>query len=365
MTDNTIQIQAVENAAGPSINAFGTGTVVKVSVFDPNMADVVALGFDKLILERSTDQGLTYAQVAGAVTPTLSASVQSYSVVDRSGDVTYYYRTRYVSTQGPSQGECSDPSEAILGAGLVLKNILTVNELKARYLFGVDITNDAGEPLSDATFTHYILAAIRWMEHELDIAVIPTSFTDLQDYYANDYGAFNFIRLDNYPVISVEEFRVQYPSGQNVVVFPPEWYRLNKAEGHLQIVPTAGTLSEMMIGQGGSFLPAVYNGMAYLPQLFQVDYTAGFEEGKVPRNIVDIIGMLASMGPFNIFGDLIAGAGIASISLSLDGLSQSIGTTSSATNSGYGARIIQYHKQIRDQMPNLKRYYKGLKMVCA
>jgi len=68
--------------------------------------------------------------------------------------------------------------------------------------------------------------------------------------------------------------------------------------------------------------------------------------------------MFASIGPFNIFGDLIAGAGIATISLSLDGLSQNVGTTSSATNAGFGARIIQYLKQIKEQMPQLRRYYK-------
>ena len=365
MSDNTIPISRVENSLGPTISAGNTGTVINVTVFDPGIADVIAAGFDKLILERSTDLGLTYAQVTGAPTPSLTSDVTTYSIRDRAGDVSYYYRTRYVSTQGPSQGECSDPSEPILGAGLAIKSILTVAELKANYLFGVDITDTLGRPFSDASFTHYILTAIRWMEHELDISIIPTSFTDLQDYYANDYGAFNFIRLDNYPVISVEEFRVQYPSGQNVVVFPPEWYRLNKAEGHLQIVPTAGTLSEMMIGQGGSFLPAVYNGMAYLPQLFHVDYTAGFEEGKVPRDLLDAIGMFASMGPLSIFGDLLGGAGIASSSISLDGLSQSINTTSSAENSGYSARVDRYEKMLRKQMPLLRSYFKGIRFTVA
>ncbi|MCH9839318.1 hypothetical protein K0U83_26890, partial [bacterium] len=219
--------------------------------------------------------------------------------------------------------------------------------------------------LSDDTFTHYILTAIRWFEHQLDIPILPTTFSEFHDYYRSDYDAFFFIQLDNYPVISVEQLKVQYPSGQSVVVFPPEWLRLNQPEGHLQVVPTAGTLSEIMVGAGGSFLPAIYNGMSYLPQLFQVDYTAGFASGKVPRNMVDVIGKFAALGPFDIFGDLIAGAGIATLSLSMDGLSQSVGTTSSATNAGYGARIIQYTKYIKDQIPLLRRYYKGIKGVVS
>ena len=121
----------------------------------------------------------------------------------------------------------------------------------------------------------------------------------------------------------------------------------------------------MMIGQGGSFLPAVYNGMAYLPQLFHVDYTAGFEEGKVPRDLLDAIGMFASMGPLSIFGDLLGGAGIASSSISLDGLSQSINTTSSAENSGYSARVDRYEKMLRKQMPLLRSYFKGIRFTVA
>jgi hypothetical protein len=75
--------------------------------------------------------------------------------------------------------------------------------------------------------------------------------------------------------------------------------------------------------------------------------------------------MFASLGPFHVFGDLIGGAGIANVSLSMDGLSQTIGTTSSATNAGYGARIINYLKQLKEQIPLLRRYYKGLRMVVA
>jgi hypothetical protein len=81
--------------------------------------------------------------------------------------------------------------------------------------------------------------------------------------------------------------------------------------------------------------------------------------------IRDIIGMKAAMGPLNIAGDLIAGAGIASKSISLDGLSQSISTTSSATNAGYGSRIIQYTKQIDGMMEGMRERYQGINMVVS
>jgi len=364
MAENFIQPSVVENANAPAINARQTGTVIKISINDDNIDQVIDAGYNKLLLERSTDNGLSWLEITGpGERAVLAKGIFAYSITDRGGDPNFLYRTRYVATQGSVQGECSDPSEPIEGAGLAIRSILTVPELKNRYFFGVDLTNDKGEELTEATFTHYILQAIRWLEHELDMPILPTAFLDNHDYNREDYQAFSFIQLDNYPVIQIDEFRVQYPSGQNVIVYPAEWIRLNKEHGQIQIVPTAGTLSEVLIGQGGSFLPAIYNGMQYLPHLFQVAYVAGFEEGRVPRNIIDLIGMAAALGPLDIFGDLLGGAGIASLSLSMDGLSQSLNTTSSPENAGYGARVIQYQRQIKAQIPMLRRFYKGLRFT--
>lgn len=340
------------------------GTVIKVAIVDNDIVDVVASGFDRLVVERSTDGGILWPEVTSASDrPALTADQTSYVWRDTAGADTYLYRIRYLNT---SNSDLTEASASIAGAGLAIRNILTVPELKQRYLFGLDLTDDAGNEFPEAAYQHYILTAIRWLEHELDISILPTTCVEKHDYYVRDYNAFSMLQLDLYPVISVEAFRVQYPSGQNVVVWPEEWWRINHAEGHIQIVPTAGTLSELLVGQGGSFLPAIYGGLGYLPQLFEIAYTAGFEEGRIPRNLIDVIGMFASMGPFNIFGDLIAGAGIANTSLSIDGLSQTIGTTSSATNAGYGARITQYSKQIKTQIPTLRSYYKRVaRMVVA
>jgi len=362
--NNTIPIDPVEGA-DPGISAKAIGTIIHLVFNDDDIASVVEAGYKRLVIERSDNSGLTFEEITvPSERPVLDAANGVIEFYDRRGNPDGLYRSRYIGNIGGEE-LLSDPSESIRGSGLAIQSVLTVAQLKERYLFGVKLTDDFGRTIPDAVLEHYILSAIRWFEHTIDIPILPTAFVERHDYYMNDYEAFVFIKLDNHPVLSIEEFRVQYPSGQNVIVFPKEWLRLNAFEGQLQVVPTAGTLSEILIGQGGSFLPVIYSGMRNLPQLFEVSYTAGFAEGRVPRNLVDLIGMFASLGPFNIFGDLIAGAGIASISLSMDGLSQSIGTTSSATNAGYGARVIQYLKQIKDQIPNLRRYYHGTRLVVA
>lgn len=78
----------------------------------------------------------------------------------------------------------------------------------------------------------------------------------------------------------------------------------------------------------------------------------------LPSDLKRVIGYLAAMLPLDIAGDLIGGAGIANFSVSMDGLSQSVGTTSSATNSGYGSRVIQFQKELKNLLPALRAKYR-------
>lgn len=350
------EIDPAENAT-PFVGSKAIGTVIQISVTDDAINDVIEAGFDRLRVERSTDAGLTFSEITlPSERPALERNVFSYKWADRQGSDSYLYRTRYYDSTRDTVSDAGPPVE---GAGLAIRNILTVAELKARYMFGVNLTNDAGDELEDAVFQHYILAAIRSLERWIDVPILPTQYAERHDYYRQDQAAYAFFALDYYPVVSVESFAVKYENTQSLVEYPISWLRIDPDAGHVQLVPGSGNLSEVVIGQSGNlFLSTYYLGRTFFPQLYEVTYTAGFAEGKVPRDIIEVVGMLASMGPFNIFGDLIAGAGIANFSLSMDGLSQSIGTTSSATNSGYGSRILQYEKQIKAQVPRIRAFYK-------
>ena len=79
-------------------------------------------------------------------------------------------------------------------------------------------------------------------------------------------------------------------------------------------------------------------------------------------DLINLVGKLATFGPLGIAGDLILGAGIAAQSLGVDGLSQSISSTSSATNAGYGARILQYSKEITETVKKIKLVYDEVKL---
>ena len=361
MASNTIDIPSLENVP---LTAGALGNVVTLRMQDDAIADAVAAGYDRLVVERSEDSGFSWQENTQPDTrPVLEAGTTQYLWVDRAGGETFLYRYKYLATTGPIQGQCTEPSESILGEGLAIQRVLTVPQLKARYLHGIDLTDDSGAPLSDDAFTHYILSAVRWMERQLDIPIIPTTFCERHDYVASDFEHWGFLQLDNYPLISVESYRAYFTDPGSYIEYPQDWWRIDPAAGHIRIVPNnTSTLGEYMIGNNYAIFPSLI-GRTLVPDSFEILYTAGFRDGRIPRDVLDLIGMAACLGPFNILGDLIAGAGIATVSLSMDGLSQTIGTTSSATNAGYGARIKQYLDQIKKQMPALKQHYKRIKVA--
>jgi len=82
-----------------------------------------------------------------------------------------------------------------------------------------------------------------------------------------------------------------------------------------------------------------------------------WEVHTVPMVMLKAISYIAGMLPLDIAGDLIAGAGIAQFSIGVDGLEQQIATTASATNAGYGARILDYKRQFNDMMDALRQKY--------
>jgi len=308
-----------------------------------------------------TTVGGTYTQIA---TVKLDQGKTAYNYYDESGETTYWYKVDFWNAATLASSNDSDPR---LGDdAIALQHIMTVDELKAIYLTGVDLTDDAGNPYPDIMFDFSIRAAIAWIERALDIDTKPTARTDFYDYNQEEWqNAWAFIQLDHYPCQPFDYtakghyIKMNWPSSGDPYEIPEEWIRFEADAGHINLVPTSGTLGAALM-LGGSMLPSVLSRYPFIPRAIEVKYESGFAVGALPADIRALIGMKAAQPIFNVAGDLIAGAGIANFSLSVDGLSQSIGTTSSATNSGYGARIIQYSNAIKADLPTIRHYYKNV-----
>jgi hypothetical protein len=338
-------------------------TIIKLKI-QVDELDNVLTQFDRIKVYRSTTGiagPFTELTIAATRIP-LQQGKTLYEFDDINGAITYWYKTSYFHSTTLLE---SNQSDAHLGDDPSTANIMTVQQLKDIYLFGVNLTNDFGEPFPDIMFEWSIRWAIAHVQRELDLLVKPTQLVELYDYILDEYLQWTFIKLRESPVIKVDRVSVKWPSNTEVITFPQEWIQLRPDIGQINIVPTSGTLSQVLLTAGGSFLPLVASGRDFVPNIIEVDYTAGFPDGECPIEIRDLIGKYATFGPLNVAGDLVAGAAVASKSISIDGLSQSINTTASATNAGYGARLIQYLKEIKGVVPMLRRYYKGIRLQVA
>ena len=336
--------------------------VITIKIVVSDVASVMSV-FSHLKVYRSiTGVNGDYVEITSALTRIALESAQTvYEYLDLSGDPDYYYKSSYFNLIGSLESSLSDAQR---GEGDSALDLMSVGDLKTNYLFGLDLTDDSGTPYPDTLYEHFIRSAVSWLEHRLDIPIAPRSIEDeAHDYFREDYNKYIWMHLKEYPVISVDEVRLVLPGEQVVQVFEPEWVHVQKESGQLQLVPGAGSAGSILLGASGAWIPFIYGGNKFIPDAFRVDYTAGFEPGRVPPLILDLIGKKASFGPLNIAGDLLGGAGIASQAISVDGLSQSFNTTSSATNAGYGARLIQYGREIKEVLPMLERYYKGLRFT--
>ena len=346
---------------------------VTVNVADP---DTVLLSFDQIQIHRSTDgESGVYVEVTTEDTRlNLESGTTVYEYIDESGSGDYWYRWRYYNSTTMVAGPLSSPAP---GATDPVLDIITIEELKTNYLFGLDLTRDDGTEYPDSLYLFFIKSAISQLEHKLDIDIVPKTYVaERHDYYREDYDKYIWIELDHFPVIGVSSVQLVLPGEQVVQVFENDWIHIQRQSGQLQLVPGTGTAGSILLGASGAWIPLIYGNNRFIPDVFRVTYESGFGTPSDPNAVtipnprlddfpdimIDVIGKIASFGPLNIAGDLLGGAGIASQSIGIDGLSQSFNTTSSATNAGYGARLLQYSKELKEVIPMLIRYYKGLRM---
>lgn len=242
--------------------------------------------------------------------------------------------------------------------------IMSPSELKELYFFGVSVTTQDGREMPDETIATYIRSAQREIETYLNIKLQKQIIEENKDFVREDFKNWNFIRCTYYVN---KPFLVQGNlNGVKQIEYPVEWLsskETNQEDQYFRqiyLVPNAGTADITAVYSG--ITPHVgFLGTKFIPNYWKVRYCTGFS--KTPEDLLNFAGKLAAINVFHIMGDLILGAGIASQSIGIDGLSQSISTTSSATNAGYGSRITGYLADLKIAWPRLKSYYSGLEMM--
>jgi len=243
---------------------------------------------------------------------------------------------------------------------------ISPSELISQYFFGISLKNKEGASMSDSDIAFHIKAAVEEMEGYLNCKVMPQVITEQLDYNLSDFKSWGYIPT-SYPVRCVHSLR-GFLGKVEQVIYPKQWLSARSTSDGLQyfrqvfLIPTAGVSPD---GQD----TAIFNGVSphlgwfgskNIPNYWTISYVTSFD--RIPEDIMKAIGKLAAIDIFHQLGDIILGAGIASQSLGIDSLSQSISTTSSATNAGYGARVTGYVDDLKRTLPILKSKYDGISL---
>lgn len=252
---------------------------------------------------------------------------------------------------------------------------LTVDAVKSNH-FGIDVTDPRnGKHLPDAFYKSKIESAIAMVEKDLNIVVLPRVLNEHHDFYSNDFNSHMYLHTFQRPILQVEKVVLEY-GGSMVFNYPTKWWRVYNMEGHIQMLPTM-----MLSGEQGSLnLAQVYSGYPMIagiphtvgsqhaPQMFHLQYVAGMlpptrrgvtQPHEMHPDLWNLIVKIALKEVFQQWGRLIIGAGIANMSINIDGVSQSIDTTQSAMYGGAYADITQLDRDILELKSSLKSYYGG------
>lgn len=249
---------------------------------------------------------------------------------------------------------------------------LSTGELSSLYLYGITFNSNNGMDFSNENIRFYILSAQKETENYFNLKLNRQLVMDeTMSYYRDDY-------YRTFPII-----RTQYPVRQPLsmvgmlnkveqIIFPQTWLAENRnSDGkyprRISVVPTGASTAQQNadVILTGITTQIGYQRFGNIPSYWDYQYITGFDIDTMPMDLIKFVGMMASLGLLGIAGDLILGAGISSQSIAVDGLSQAISSTASATNSGYGARIIQYQKTLSQMKSVLSKVYDEIHWVTA
>ncbi len=277
--------------------------------------------FDELVLERADDLGGPWTELSRW---TLLPGKSIYNYQDDPDSDAVFYRAHY---ENSDTGDVSSDSDVLSAAEEEPDYlVISVDDLKKTYLTGVDLTDDSGQPFPETMFTLLIKAAVDLYAKILDIDIAPVEVTDeTHDHFAQDYGRWGYFKMHHWPIIEMRSVSFQYPTMESGVDINLDWVIVEEegASGVIQIVPGTGGIADVLLIPG-SLMPLWSGQTGRVPGVWHFNYRAGFELNSVPPLLKHVIGMRASIGILNIAGDLLGGAGIASKSMSIPGLSQSV-----------------------------------------
>lgn len=364
----------------------------RISIDVDNVVQVL-LEYDQIKIYRADSQDGIYSEITTPSTRLVIVPEQTqYFFDDLTGLVTHWYKSSYYNSATVDESDMSPPLRGGISdqkVGYSFGNyapppgewgdLLTPDDIRYTYLWGIDCTASdiAQTNFEDEQFRFFIREALGEFEKTLKIDIRKrvyktnpdpalkqskywregVDYTDEDDPYPYDpilWQNFGFMQLRHVPLLSIERAIMKNPvQGQMMDLIENNWLRIRKQFGQVSMFPKGGAPYGPF---STNVLPWRLFGGRY-PDAFEFDYTTGFKSAEfVPDDLRGVIGKWAVIKALNSIGDGLL-AGFSSQSVSLDGLSESFSSTQSATSAYFGARILQYQKEIKDWLDDNRNKY--------
>lgn len=251
-----------------------------------------------------------------------------------------------------------------------IEPLITPQDVIDLYLFGIPLYSGFKDPvtlrpahLTPTQISKFIDKAVAKIELETGLIIFPTQFTQKLPFDKCEYESFGFFRLEHRPIASLQSIDVTLANQQSVFSVPIEWADVgNLHRGQVNLIPLTlaltGQNQAAAASAGGAVYLAILGNRNWIASFWQMVYTAGFPNGKIPKVVNQIIGLTAALDILSMLGITFRAN---SASLSLDGMSQSVSGPGPAI---FAQRIKEIMIERQTLIAKLKAQY-GLKILSS
>lgn len=231
------------------------------------------------------------------------------------------------------------------GTALIFKVALTTVWMVLNTVFpGIPFVDANDEPLDEALIRRGIAQAIAGIERDMGFWLYPksiktkglgspnpTGYDLLRDpvTYKRDHFGSSPIKLRDTYVSSVSSLKLYYGS-ELIIDIPKEWINLRVKYGHIRLLyfanPVVSSPSNLFLVQMMSWRGRISDG-------WYVEYKSGWDETiePFPADFLEAIEIYVTIRIATDWGDAL-NLGISNSSISMDGVSASLGRTASGVN---------------------------------
>lgn len=245
-------------------------------------------------------------------------------------------------------------------------------------MFGFEILDPrTGEAPDDSFYTQVVEQSLAQAEQIFDIAIFPRVVEERHDFHTQHAKSYMYTHTYKRPILQVEDLSIKL-AGTELRRYASRYWNVYSLSGHIEIMPTAIQSYTDSFYYGSPLMNFPMStgrydyGNTFAPQLVQVKYIAGLlprqkgtynSDWEIPANLEKYILLLAAKEIIKTYWRLLTPVGIQSTHLMVDGISETVQTTASATKAVYSAEVMQIDSELKVLENALKKYFGDSSMI--